>query len=458
MDLQSWSSYSAVYEQAVELLSRRQRERVRMAEVGVWKGASISRLAALARAEFGTVRPFEIVAVDDWCMDRNYDDYGDPDAENDEFGFIEVLKARGHTLHGVYDQNLRTLGFRDLITDVQADSVDAATRFADGHFDLVFLDGDHSYDGVCRDLRAWRHKAKILAGHDLGYKTVEKALDDVLGPDNYCRLERCNAWTTDHELAQRVRTIGQSVCLTVPATPYGGVCVGTVTSILHTADSRRDVGVRVGGSSLLTFDFNNMLCLVLNDGSYEWFVMLHSDVAPVHPSWLDDLLDLAERHGADVMSVALPIKNTNGLTSTAIDTHPWRPRRLTIRELVDLPETFGNALCRDKFGGNLLVNTGCMAVRVGDWLKGAVFDFSNAIIKGDDGRYTPYVEPEDWKFSRWCHANEKRVVVTRAVPAVHYGHHGFTNCGVWGQMEHDEINAPQLKEAPTDAEPAGASV
>jgi hypothetical protein len=358
----------------------------------------------------------------------------------------------------VYDKNLRTLGLRDLITDVRADSVDAAARFADGHFDLVFLDGDHSYDGVCRDLLAWRNKARILAGHDLGYKTVERALDDVLGPDNYCRLETHNAWTTDHELAQRVRTIGQSVCLAVPATPYGGVCVGAVTSILHAVGSRREIGVRVGGSSLLTFDFNDMLCAVLNDGTYEWFVMLHSDVGPVHPSWLDDLLDLAQRHDADVMSVVLPIKNTNGLTSTAVDTDPWRPRRLTIKEIAELPETFGNQLCRDRFGGDLLVNTGCMAVRVGDWLRGAVFDFSNVIIKDDNGRYVPYVEPEDWKFSRWCNRREKRIMVTSAVPAVHYGHHGFVNYGTWGRMDHDEINVPQLEKAPSDAESTRPSV
>jgi hypothetical protein len=32
--------------------------------------------------------------------------------------------------------------------------------------DVVFVDGDHSYQGVCDDIKAWGQKCRILCGHD----------------------------------------------------------------------------------------------------------------------------------------------------------------------------------------------------------------------------------------------------------------------------------------------------
>lgn len=49
------------------------------------------------------------------------------------------------------------------------DSVYAATIFPDEFFDLVYIDGDHYYEPVLRDLQAWYPKVKkgrFLAGHD----------------------------------------------------------------------------------------------------------------------------------------------------------------------------------------------------------------------------------------------------------------------------------------------------
>lgn len=48
-------------------------------------------------------------------------------------------------------------------------SVDAAQSCEDGSLDFVYLDGDHSYEGVKSDLTLWWPKLRsggILAGHD----------------------------------------------------------------------------------------------------------------------------------------------------------------------------------------------------------------------------------------------------------------------------------------------------
>lgn len=54
---------------------------------------------------------------------------------------------------------------------VPALSVDAAATIKDGSLDLVFVDADHSYEGVKADLTAWVPKVKAggwIGGHDYG--------------------------------------------------------------------------------------------------------------------------------------------------------------------------------------------------------------------------------------------------------------------------------------------------
>lgn len=51
------------------------------------------------------------------------------------------------------------------------DSVSAAAKFPDENFDFVYIDAQHEYDSVKRDIEAWYPKVKkggMLAGHDFG--------------------------------------------------------------------------------------------------------------------------------------------------------------------------------------------------------------------------------------------------------------------------------------------------
>jgi hypothetical protein len=52
---------------------------------------------------------------------------------------------------------------------IRADSEHASKTFDDESLDFVFLDGDHTYEGVKLDLRCWYNKVKkggIFSGHD----------------------------------------------------------------------------------------------------------------------------------------------------------------------------------------------------------------------------------------------------------------------------------------------------
>lgn len=65
------------------------------------------------------------------------------------------------------------------------DSLEAAAKIGDASLDFVFIDGDHSYEGVARDIKAWKPKVKPggwLMGHDYGNKPdggVRRAVDEL---------------------------------------------------------------------------------------------------------------------------------------------------------------------------------------------------------------------------------------------------------------------------------------
>ncbi|CAJ1328446.1 unnamed protein product [Effrenium voratum] len=63
----------------------------------------------------------------------------------------------------------RMLEFQDRVTWVNEMSREAAAKVEDQSVDLVFIDGDHSYEAVVEDIRAWRRKLRVggvLVGHD----------------------------------------------------------------------------------------------------------------------------------------------------------------------------------------------------------------------------------------------------------------------------------------------------
>lgn len=75
-------------------------------------------------------------------------------------------------------------GLADYVEVLPMDSLHAAARFPDEHFDFVFLDSSHKYEMTKAEIRLWYPKLKeggILAGHDYkGTKEVQDAVDVVV--------------------------------------------------------------------------------------------------------------------------------------------------------------------------------------------------------------------------------------------------------------------------------------
>jgi predicted O-methyltransferase YrrM len=61
-----------------------------------------------------------------------------------------------------------------------------ADRIADGSVDLVFIDADHSYEAVIKDINKYTPKLReggILCGHDIDYPGVNRAVNEMV-PDH----------------------------------------------------------------------------------------------------------------------------------------------------------------------------------------------------------------------------------------------------------------------------------
>lgn len=217
--------------------------------------------------------------------------------------------------------------------------------------------------------------------------------------------------------------------------------------------TRKVVLPRASSNSLLANNFNRHWVEALKkfkEGVVTHFVMLHGDVIP-EDGWMDVMHAEMVEHDLDILSAVVPIKSEKGVTSTAIG-YPDRPwgvwKRLTMREVYALPETFG-AEHTEQPGWPLLVNTGCMMIRLSpEWpfyyteSEGLEFRFEIRdwiIPKPPD---TPdgevklecCVQPEDWGFSRKAWRRGLRVMATRKVALSHIGASSYPNTSAWGTV------------------------
>lgn len=81
-----------------------------------------------------------------------------------------------------YDKFLENIKGVGQLTTIIGDSVEISKTIEP--VDMVFLDGDHTYDGVKRDIEAWLPKAKkLICGHDHDpeFPGVIKAVSELIG-------------------------------------------------------------------------------------------------------------------------------------------------------------------------------------------------------------------------------------------------------------------------------------
>ena len=138
------------------------REDLHVAELGVWKSQTLKRVMKVQGKMIS-----QYWAVDFWKFTNHW---------NYRHITQEVWDAR-------YFYACKLMFWFPQLHVVRMSSVEASKIFPKHHFDLVFIDADHTYEHVMADIEAWLPLVKsggLLTGHDYGGRKVgvKQAVDE----------------------------------------------------------------------------------------------------------------------------------------------------------------------------------------------------------------------------------------------------------------------------------------
>lgn len=122
----------------------------------------------------------EVLAVDPW--ENGYDP---DDVASHQCPMEEVFEAF----------HKRTSSLMNVLYS-RGKSLDALEFFKDGELDMVYVDGDHRYEGALADIKGWLPKLRkggCMTGHDFSFPTVQKALSETFKGD-YLALFQGDSW------------------------------------------------------------------------------------------------------------------------------------------------------------------------------------------------------------------------------------------------------------------------
>ena len=132
----------------------------------------------------------EIVGVDTWAHPDTYSCLA-PKGERSR----DVYETCDHEAnYSLTLKNIKESGNEDKATVLRMSTAEAAKLFEDGYFDLVFIDADHSYEGVKDDIQIWFPKVRgggFVCGHDLSWDGIQRAIAETIG------LTNCVKFTDD---------------------------------------------------------------------------------------------------------------------------------------------------------------------------------------------------------------------------------------------------------------------
>lgn len=160
---EDWFTYPEFYKLIVEKFPSGSH----FVEIGCWKGKS-SAFMAVEIANSGKKIKFD--CIDTWL--------GSEEHLDDDF-------IKNNTLYELFLNNMKPLNA--FFTPIKMLSIEASKMYKDNSLDFVFIDGDHSYDGVLSDIKHWEPKVKvggIISGHDYNsWESVTKAVDEYYKND-----------------------------------------------------------------------------------------------------------------------------------------------------------------------------------------------------------------------------------------------------------------------------------
>lgn len=160
-DIDGWFSYEYVYKDMVKQAT----DGSLFVEIGSYKGKSAAYMC-VEIANSGKKIKFECIDP----MELLGDYLNMPQASKDGYSFNE------------FKQRLDSV--KDYYKLIRMTSDDAVKQYEDGSIDFLLIDGDHSYEGVYKDIINYLPKMRsggLIVGDDAYDPAIQRALADAAG-------------------------------------------------------------------------------------------------------------------------------------------------------------------------------------------------------------------------------------------------------------------------------------
>lgn len=171
---------------------------IRIGEVGCYTGKSTAVFADFVRRQTGTHYAI------DWF--RGSEGTG---LKNSIYGFDLFI---------IFMINMREMGLDDSVNLMYMDSDSANKIIKDDYFDLFFIDADHRYEGIKKDIELWLPKIRkggIICGHDYEAHWKDLTEDEKKYFDNNLPLDLIQYRQTHihHGIVKAVGETFSTVCM-----------------------------------------------------------------------------------------------------------------------------------------------------------------------------------------------------------------------------------------------------
>jgi len=157
------------------------------AEIGVWTGKFTKQVLDI-------VQPKQYHLIDPWKFMPQYPNrwYGGSRA------YSKTVPVRSQPdMDRIYNEVEREFGTIPCIHIHRIKASQAATKFAKASFDWVYIDGDHSYKEVRKDIQLYYPLIKsggFLCGDDWSLPSVKRAVNELLRADHRIHSRNHQWW------------------------------------------------------------------------------------------------------------------------------------------------------------------------------------------------------------------------------------------------------------------------
>lgn len=148
-------------------------------EVGVWLGKSAAFFMSKCQEKNKLV---EFYCVDLWA------------GKQDDPNMDAIIDSHNGSILKQFESNMKDCGHENKYKKIIGDSAQTAQKFSDQSISFCFIDANHHYEYVKKDIMAWIPKMKansIMAGHDIDRESVQKAVQECFGNKWQKISERC---------------------------------------------------------------------------------------------------------------------------------------------------------------------------------------------------------------------------------------------------------------------------